>query len=194
MNIGKKVTRLIFAIICMTFVSCSDNSSSVDESDMNADSGEGTFNVSGDLEAQHQGISQFVGLKASNGDFLNLTLNVTEHPLGSQEINDFSFSIRMVGDGGPFTLEIGEYEIGQDSEGVILIVNYANRMISDETVTYGTSPNSSGTVSILSVSPTSIEATFDVMLDVDVTADEGSVNITGELIAECFTAAPGTGC
>lgn len=185
------VISIVIAIIGMVLVSCSDNSSGTN--DLDEDSGEGTINVSGDLEAQHEGLSQFIGLKSSDGGFINLTLNVTEHPLGSSEINDFSLAIRMVGDDGPFTLETGEYEIGHGSESPIIIVNYANRMISDNTVTYGTSPNSSGTVTILSVSSTSIEAVYDVTLDVDVTADLGSVNITGELSAECH-GTPASGC
>lgn len=189
------VTLPFFAILCMIFVSCSDDSSDVDDMDANLETG--SIIITGDIEAQHEGLSQYIGLRGNDGGFINLTLNVTEHPLGSAEVNDFSLSIRMVGEEGPFDLEVGEYEIGHNSEedgNPLIIVNYANRIISDETITYGTSPNSTGTVTILSVSSTSIEATFDVNLDVDVTADEGTVNVTGELNAKCSSASTGTGC
>src|SRR6056297_445773 len=193
MNI-RIATLPFFAILCMLFVSCSDDSSDVN--DMNSNLETGSIMITGDIEAQHEGLSQYIGLRSNDGGFINLTLNVTEHPLGSAEVNDFSLSIRMVGEEGPFALEVGEYEIGHNSEDdtPLIIVNYANRVISDETITYGTSPNSTGTVTILSVSSTNIEATFDVNLDVDVTADEGTVNVTGELNAKCSSASTGTGC
>jgi len=193
MNI-RIATLPFFAILCMLFVSCSDDSSDVN--DMNSNLETGSIMITGDIEAQHEGLSQYIGLRSNDGGFINLTLNVTEHPLGSAEVNDFSLSIRMVGEEGPFDLEVGEYEIGHNSEDdtPLIIVNYANRVISDETITYGTSPNSTGTVTILSVSSTNIEATFDVNLDVDVTADEGTVNVTGELNAKCSSASTGTGC
>lgn len=191
MKNSTNVIHLILAAICLMLISCSDNSSGPNESD--AGSGEGTINVSGDFSAEHDGISQYIGLKSDGDNFINLTLQVSEHPIASAEVNDFSFSIRMAGNGGPFTLETGEYEIGQDSDNPIVIVSYANRMISDNTVTYGTTPNSSGTVTILSITSTSIEAVYNVTLDVDVTADMGSVNITGELNAECHST-PGSSC
>lgn len=193
---SRKATIPFFAILCIMFLSCSDDSSNANDEDMmDTNLGNGMVNVTGDIQAQHEGVSQYFGLRSDDGGFNNLTLQITEHSFSSMEEDDFSFSIRMVGDGGPFDLELGEYEIGHESDSdALLIVSYINRTISDETITYGTSPNSTGTVTILSVSSTTIEATFDVNLDVDVTSDEGTVNITGELEAKCVTAVTGTGC
>src|SRR6056297_866959 len=182
----------IFAVICLIFISCSDNSSGLDESESDAISGEGELNVAGDIDSQHEGLSQYIGLE-SNGGWVNLTLNIADYPIGSEEVNDFSFDIRMTGDGGPFQLATGEYSIGENPEGPTVIANYANRVITNRTVTYGTSPNSSGTVTIISVNSTSVEAVFDVILYQDVTTDEGAVTITGELKAECHST-PAGGC
>ncbi len=189
-------TLPFFAILCIMFLSCSDDSSNANDADMmDANLGNGMINVTGDIQAQHEGVSQYFALTSNDGGYNNLTLLISEHSFSSMEEDDFSFSIRMVGKEGPFELEPGEYEIGHESDSdALIIVSYSNRTISDETITYGTSQNSTGTVTILSVSSTTIEAAFDVNLDVDVTADEGTVNITGELEAKCVTAAAGTGC
>lgn len=151
----------------------------------NAELGDGTVNVTGAIQSEHTGVSEYIGLRNGDG-FANLDLSVSEFPRGSSEENAFNFNIRMVGEGGPFVLEPGEYDIGeQDDGGPTIIVNYTNRVISDENMTYGTSPNSTGTVTITSVTSTSIEATFDVVLFEDVTTDEGMVNVSGELTSTC---------
>ena len=206
----KKVVLVLF--VCL-WVGCSDDSSDANNSpnpnnannlnnttnpnnsnnlnnlnnlnNTNADLGEGTVNVTGAIQTDHTGVSEYIGLKNGDG-FANLTLSVSEVARGSSEENGFGFDIRMTGEGGPFNLEPGEYSIGvQDDEGPTIIVNYTNRVISDENVTYGTSPNSTGTVTITSVTSTTIEATFDVVLFEDVTTDEGMVNVSGELSATC---------
>jgi len=187
-----KLINITLIVTALIFISCSDNSSGLDESESDAVSGEGELNVVGDIDSQHEGLSQYIGLE-SNGGWVNLTLNIAEYPIGSEEVNDFSFDIRMTGDGGPFQLETGEYNIGENPEGPTVIANYANRVITNRTVTYGTSPNSSGTVTIISVNSTSVEAVFDVILYQDVTTDEGAVTITGELKAECHST-PAGGC
>lgn len=149
------------------------------------------MNVSGDLQAQHEGVSQYVGLRSEDGDFINLTLHITEYPLGSEQLNGFSFDIRMVGNEGPFSLETGEYELGHSGE-FTMISSYSNRIVSDGVVSYSTSPNSTGTVTIVSINSSSIEAIFDVTLHL--MDGEESVNISGELNAECLTAGTGFGC
>jgi len=185
----KTIKYAAFTIIILLSYSCSDSSAGPGEIDTNPN--EGIINVTGDLQAQHEGISQYVGLRSDDGKFINLTLHVTEFPIGSEEVNDFSFDIRMLGSEGPFPLETGEYEIGE-SDDLIVLASYSNRTLSEDTVSYSTSPISSGTVTILSINSTNIEAVFDVTLHV--INDEGSVNITGELNAECLTADAGFGC
>lgn len=151
----------------------------------NGEPGDGTVNVTGAIQAEHTGVSEFIGLR-NEGGFANLTLSVSEFVRGSSEENSFLFDIRMAGEGGPFELEPGEYNVGeQDDGGPVVIVNYTNRAMSDGNVTYGTSPNSTGTVTITSVTSTGAEATFDVELYEDVTTDEGMVNVSGELTAKC---------
>lgn len=183
----KTIKYAVFSIAILISYSCSDSPSGPDEIAVNPS--EGTLNVSGDVQEEHKGVSQYVGLKSEDGDFLNLALHVTEVPLGSTEEGDFSFVIRMVGAEGPFSLETGEYELG-GNDNLSLIASYTNRTISDNTVTYSASPNSSGTVTIVSVGSENIEAVFDLTLHI--INGDGSVRITGELNAECLTA--GVGC
>lgn len=185
----KTIKYVAITIAIILSYSCSDNPSGTDEIDTNIS--EGIVNVTGDLQAQHEGVSQYVGLRTEDDDFINLSLHVTEFPIGSEEVNNFSFDIRMVGNEGPFPLETGEYEIGHSGD-VTVISSYTNRMVSDDTVHYSTAPNSSGTVTIESINSTNIVAKFDVTLHIF--NEEGSVNIKGELNAECLNADNGFGC
>ncbi|MCC5941105.1 MAG: hypothetical protein JJU37_06135 [Balneolaceae bacterium] len=189
----KHLFLFITLIIGAGLIACSDNSTGSDDTEVTP--GVGSLTVSGDLQAEHEGISQYIGLRSSEGGFINLAIHVTQFPIGSEEVNDFNFTIRMVGSEGPFTLETGEYVIGEAGNQSMLIT-YSNRTVSENTVTYGSTPNSSGTVTILSVSSTSIEAVYDVSLnqitDTGTISDENSINITGALNAEC--AAAGIGC
>ena len=185
-----KVLSLIVAL--MGVVSCSDNSS--DALDIDSVQGEGTINVTGAVEAEHEGISWFLGLK-SGGDnsYANLILTINDVGFASEEESTYSLSIRMVGDDGPFTLSTGEYEIGHDSEGPLIIVEYIYKEGSVR-AGYGTSPDASGTVTIQSISDTSVEASFDVSLEAgQSTANSGFVNVTGNLTATCADV-PNAGC
>jgi len=187
-NLEKTFIILLFISIS-GFIACSDNSTGTDETDVT--SGEGAITVTGDIQAEHEGISQYVGLRNDDGNFLNLALHVNQLGLGSDQENDFSFSIRLVGSEGPFSLETGEYQIGE-SNNVGILASYSNRTVSEDTVTYGSTPSSSGTVTILSITSTSIEVVFDVSLHL--VQEEGSVNISGAFNAECLTAGTGFGC
>ncbi len=181
--------KLLLFLLTFVFIACSDNSTGPDEADITL--GEGTLTVTGDIQAEHEGISQYVGLRNDDGNFLNLTLHVNQFGLGSDQENNFGFQIRLVGSDGPFTLDTGEYQIGV-SNNVNILASYSNRTVSENTVTYGSTPLSSGTITILSISSTSIEAVFDVSLHL--VEEEGSVNITGAFNAECLTADAGFGC
>ena len=185
----KTIKYTLFIIAIMLSYSCSDNPSGPDEIDVSPS--EGVLNVTGELQAQHEGVSQYVGLRSEGGDFINLTLHITEFPIGSGEVNDFSFDIRMVGNEGPFSLETGEYELGNSGE-FTTISSYSNRIVSDDVVIYSTTPNSNGTITIVSIGSESIKATFDVTLHIR--DSEESVNITGELNADCLAAGTGFGC
>ena len=187
-NIEKTFIILLFISIS-GFIACSDNSAGPDESDIT--SGEGTLTVTGDIQAEHEGISQYVGLRNDDGNFLNLTLHVNQFGLGSDQENNFGFQIRLVGSEGPFTLDTGKYQIGE-SNNVSILASYSNRTVSEDTVTYGSTPSSTGTFTILSTTSTSIEVIFDISLHL--VQEEGSVNISGAFNAECLTAEAGIGC
>ncbi|NBC03810.1 MAG: hypothetical protein GVY20_08920, partial [Bacteroidetes bacterium] len=66
--------RLLMVIVLAGFISCSDDSTSPDNSD--DDPGVGTVNVTGSVQAQHEGASWYAGLRSETDDFINLTLNV----------------------------------------------------------------------------------------------------------------------
>ena len=180
---------LLLFVITISFIACSDSSTGTDETDIT--SGEGAITVSGDLQAEHEGISQYVGLRNEDGDFLNLALHVSQLGLATEQESDFDFAIRLVGGEGPFSLETGDYQIGE-SNNIGMLATYSNRVVSDNTITYGSTPSSSGTITIVSMTSTSIEVVFDVTLHL--VDDEGSVNITGAFNAECLTAEAGIGC
>lgn len=182
----KKIKCLLIAIVLTGLTSCSDDSTGPGDTDTNP--GAGTVNVTGAVQAQHEGASWYVGLRSETHDFINLTLNISEQLPDEPGASSFSLSIRFTGDEGPFDLPPGEYDIGQGSDNLIVLVNYSNSQDPDNNVGYATSQNSTGTVSIESVSETRVEATYDVTIEAAPGTDEGQVNITGEINAECLLA------
>lgn len=179
---------LLLFIMTIGFIACSDSSTGTDESDVT--SGEGAISVSGDIQAVHEGISQYIGAQNADGEWFNLALHVNELGLASEQESSFGFTI-MVGSEGPFSLETGDYQIGENNN-VVMIATYSNRVDSENTITYGSTPSSSGTITIVSITSTSIEVVFDVNLHL--VEDEGSVNVAGAFNAECLTAEAGIGC
>ena len=186
-----KIKIVFMASVLLCFFSCSDDSNSTGPGETSLNSAEGSITVTGDIEAEHQGISQYVGLRNEDGNFLNLSLHVNELGLATDQESEFGFQIRMVGSEGPFSLDTGEYQIGE-SNNVGTLATYSNRTVSENTITYGSTPSSGGTVTIVSMTSTSIEVVFDVTLHLF--EEEGSVNITGAFNAECLTAEAGIGC
>jgi hypothetical protein len=178
-----KIFSLIVAL--MGVVSCSDNSTAPDNPV--PVEGEGTINVTGALEAQHEGASWFIGLKSGGGNsYLNLTFNISDVGFASEEENTYSLTITMLGNGGAFELTTGEYTLGE-SEEVLTAVNYVNKE-GAERASYGTSPDVTGTVTIQSISDTSIEASYNVRLQEVISTGflDDFVNITGDLTAKCI--------
>lgn len=192
-DIMRKIKCLLIAIVLAGFTSCSDDSTGPDNSE--DDPGVGTVNVTGAVQAQHEGASWYAGLRSETHDFINFTLNISEQLPGGSGSSSFSLSIRFTGEEGPFDLPPGEYEIGQGSDNLIVLVNYSNSVDTDNKLGYATSQHSTGTVSIESVSETRVEATYDVTIEAAPGTDEGQVNITGEINAECLLAGvSGVGC
>ncbi len=180
---------LLLFIMTISIIACSDSTTGTDDSDVTP--GEGIITVSGDIQEEHQGISQYVGLRNNDGEFLNLALHVNQLGLATEQESDFDFAIRLVGGEGPFSLETGDYQIGE-SNNIGMLATYSNRVVSDNTITYGSTPSSSGTITIVSMTSTSIEVVFDVTLHL--IEEEGSINVTGAFNAECLTADAGFGC
>jgi len=184
---------LIFAAICLMLISCSENSSGVNDSD--ADIGEGTVNITGAMEAEHQGISWYLGLRTGeNGEYANYTVSISDVPPGENQQGTFNFTIRMVGDERPFSLAAGEYNIGELDKGVLSIGSYTNRE-GDDVMSYSSSPDTDGTFTIQSVSEGNIEISFDFLLETGPTTGTGYISVTGSLFANCFTQQTGgIGC
>lgn len=180
----RKIRCLLIVIGLTVFTSCADDSTGPGDSDANP--GVGTVNVTGAVQAQHEGASWYAGLRSETHDFVNLTLNISEQLPDEAGSSSFSLSIRFTGEEGPFDLPPGEYEIGQGSDNLIVLVNYSNSVDPDNSVGYATSQSSTGTVSIESVSETRVEATYDVTIEAAPGTDEGQVNISGEIDAECL--------
>lgn len=188
-----KTRSLVIAVVLAGFISCSDDSTGPENSE--DDPGVGTVTVTGAVQAQHEGVSWYAGLRSETNDFINLTLNISDKLPDEPGVSPFSLSIRFAGDEGPFDLPPGEYEIGHNQGNIIVLVNYSNSVDDDNTVRYGTTQNSTGTVSVQSVSETRVEATYDVTIDAGQGTDEGQVNLTGEINAECLLAGvSGVGC
>lgn len=187
-SLMRHIIYLSTIIFSFLFMSCSDQSTGADDTD--ADGGEGTLVVTGALDTQHEGISWYAGLAQQEGTYFNLTLHVSDVPPGESQQNAYGFSIRMVGDEGPFNLTTGEFEIGHEAaeeNEILMITTYTNRQDGDLKA-YGASPEDTGTVTIHSISGTSIEASFDVRLKSGPNIDDGFVTISGSLQAECYSA------
>lgn len=180
-------------ILFAGFISCSDNSTGSGESETDISRGTSSFSVTGDIEADHDGVAWYAGLRSENGNFFNLSLSVSDSEIGEVETNDFNLNIRFVGNEGPFELATGEYPIGVENN-VTVISSYSNSIFSDETLIYSASPDASGSVRILSVSDTSIEASFNFTIQPGANREGDSVTISGEINAECLTAEIGFGC
>jgi|AntRauTorcE11898_2_1112593.scaffolds.fasta_scaffold06234_2 hypothetical protein len=186
----KKIKVLSLIAALMGVVSCSGNSTD----NTGPQEGKGTISVTGAVEAEHEGISWFIGLRSGGDSYINLSLHVSDVGFAVQEENTYGLSIRMVGEDGPFMLSTGEYEIGHGSEGPLIIVEYIYNE-GPARAGYGTSPDASGTVTIQSISDTSIEASFDVSLEAGPsTANSGFVNVTGNLTAKCAGIAGNSSC
>lgn len=182
-----RIMKCLFIVIILTgLTSCSDDSTGPGDTDTNP--GSGTVNVTGAVQAQHEGASWYAGLRSETHDFINLTLNISEQLPDESGASSFSLSIKFSGEEGPFDLPPGEYEIGHGSGNLIVLVNYSNSVDPDNKVGYATSQNSTGTITIQSVSETRVEATYDVTIEAAPGTDEGQVNITGEVNAECLLA------
>lgn len=188
----KYLISIIFIFTSLQFISCSDSSTGNEDSE--TESGEGTVNVSGAFEAQHEGSSWYVGLKiGENGGYANYTMHISDVPPGETQQSSYSFNIRLVGDEGPFELTTGEYTVGEVDKGVLSISSYSNRE-GTNTRSYTSSPDTDGTFTIRSISETSVEASFDLQLEAGASTETGFITITGTLFAECINQAGGTGC
>lgn len=192
----KKIKLLFIAAILSGLTSCSDDSTGPEETDVG--SGEGEINVTGAQQAQHEGVAWYVGLRSDN-DFINLTLSLSEYLPTESDDSPYGLSIRFIGNDGPFSLDTTTYTNGVASEDVLISVTYSKTLENGEKAIYSTGPNSTGSITILSISDTSIEVAFDVTIESDHVeagqeTEEGSVNIAGEISAECLTAEAGIGC
>lgn len=189
----KYLISIIFIFTSLQFISCSD--SSTGNEDPETESGEGVVNVSGALETQHQGISWYAGLQIEEeGEYANYTMHVSDVAPGENQQSSYSFSIRMVGDEGPFELTTGEYQVGEVDKGVLSISSYTNREGTNRR-SYSSSPDTDGTFTIRSKSGTSVEATFDLQLEAGPSTEAGYITITGSLSANCFSSQTGgIGC
>jgi len=181
---GHKIKIFSLIAVLMGVVSCSDTT----DSGITIPEGQGTINVTGALETDHEGTSWFFGLSSEEqNSYNNFTLSLSDVGFASQEESTYIFSIRMIGNGGPFELTTGEYTLGE-SEEVITAVSYTNKE-GAERASYGTSPDVTGTVTIQSISDTSIEASYNVRLQEVISTGflDNFVNITGDLTATCIT-------
>jgi len=189
----KKINLIFISILFAGFMSCSDNSTGPGEADTDLSRGTSSFNVTGDIEANHDGVAWYVGLRSEGGNFLNLSLTVSDSELGDEEDNDFNLTFRFVGNEGPFELETREYPIGAENN-VVVFSSYSNSVVSDETLFYAASPNATGSIRILSFSDTSIEASFNFTIEPGRNREGDPVTISGEINAECLTAEINFGC
>ena len=188
----KKIKVIFMSIMLVGLMSCSDNSTGPG-ADTDLSRGTSSFSVTGDIEADHDGVAWYVGLRSDGGNIINLSLSVSDSEFDEQGDNDFNLSIRFVGSEEPFELATGEYPIGAGNN-VAVLPTYSNSVISDGTLVYSASPETSGSVRILSVTDTSIEASFNFTIQAGANREGESVTISGEINAECLTAEINFGC
>ncbi len=173
---------LLIVIVLAGLVSCSDESTGPENSE--SDIGNGTVNVTGAFEAQHEGFSWYVGLKVGEeGKYANYTMNVSDVP-ATEGDGSYNFTIRFFADEAPFALTAGEYTVGEEEKGALVAGIYTNRNGSDS-ISYGISPDSEGTVTIESITDNSVKASFDLVLDASPNTEEGMITVKGNLYANC---------
>lgn len=189
-----KLIKIVVVIALISgLMACSNDSTGPGGNDTDLKLRTSSFNVSGDIEADHDGVAWYVGLRSDNGNFINLSLSVSDSDIDEDGNDDFNLSLRFIGNEGPFELTAREYPIGSDGN-VTVFSSYSNSTFSDETVVYSASPDASGSIRILSVSDTSIEASFSFTIQAGANTEGESVTITGEMNSECLTAETSFGC
>lgn len=182
-----KITRtLLFIILFIYGLGCSDDSTGPGGNEVEVNSGLGTISVTGAIEAEHEGVSYYIPLKSQSGDFNNLTIRISDtDPTEGNENPLFGLRIIMVGQEGPFELNEGQFELG-DSGTVAMVATYDNNIGPDGSVIYSTSTETDGTLTILSNSSNQIEGTYSFQLEAGNNTDSGFVTVSGEFNAECI--------
>ncbi|MEX2348016.1 MAG: hypothetical protein WD511_02260 [Balneolaceae bacterium] len=169
-------------------ISCSDNSSGSEE--INDIVGAGSFSVSGDLEAQHEGAAYFT-LTKMNGNVVGIRIHIAEaHPTDRDDSYNPSYTLLFMADNGgdPFSLSPTTYEVGQLSDDNLTFAGlYTHRIDADEVVGFN-SRNYSGTLTISSYSDEIMEAVFEFTAENDIGETEGDevITLSGEFTAKCF--------
>lgn len=168
------------------FLSCSNNSTNSD----NTKDGEsvGSFQVTGDLEANQEGAAYFTVLK-NNGNLLGIRIHIVEsHPLDRDDSYDPQYTLTLIADrnGEPISLSTGNYDIGTLSDDELMFAGvYTHRVSADVVNGY---QHQRGSVRITSYSKDLIEASFELTaIDFGDGAEEDKIiSISGVFSAECY--------
>ncbi|MEX0844695.1 MAG: hypothetical protein WD022_05415 [Balneolaceae bacterium] len=180
---------LVSIILSLTiFLSCSNNSTDSDVLDVGE--GIGSFTVTGDVEAEREGVSYFT-VTRSDGDLLGIRIHIEKaHPLDRDDSynSDYSFTLLADKDGEPFTLTTGTYEIGLLSDDNLAFAGVYTHRISADVVNGYQSADQGGSITISSSSDEMIQASFEFKaIDYGDGAEEDKVvTISGEFTSKCF--------
>lgn len=184
-----KICFVSLLFFLTTILSCSDNStdSGDTEEELNADTGSGSFTVTGNLDEQHDGAAYFTVMKL-NGNLVGIRIHIVEvHPDERDfDTYDPSYSLLLLADigGEPFSLSSGTYEMGELSDDELKFAG----LYTQDGIGYHTR-NHEGTLTISSSSDKTIEATFEFTAEgeaADGSDAGGIITASGEFNAECF--------
>jgi hypothetical protein len=182
----KNLISTLFLLSILLFTSCSDNPNK-NKPEKVEKAKKGIINVSGAVEAHHEGSTWYNGVQLGNeGKYVNYTITTTDVLPSSGEVGSYSFAIRFFPVNGSFKVEEGEYIIGDNSKGVKVAGIYSDRS-GAKSISYGLSPKNEGTITIESKTDNSVEVSFELKLYNSPNTKEGFIIVTGSISADCLT-------
>lgn len=173
----KKYKYPAIILTLLIIISCSDNATGPDGSDLNQ--GEGVFTVTGAINAEHSGEAWYTVDPRDDGTVFQLFVSDVEFSANPDTNENVTFVLEFRQDSGSdsFSISTGEYNLGANAPFRGMFADVATA------TAYETIGNSGGTLNITSHSSGLVEAEFEF----SATGPEGgSVTVTGGLRANCI--------
>lgn len=171
----KNLSKLFLFILIIT--SCSDDSSG--PGDLGLNEGKGSFTVTGDVNAEHEGEAWYVIDRDNNGTVFQIFVSDIEFSTEPQ-VDDVQFVLEFKQDSGSnsFSISTGDFNMGENAtfRGIFADV--------PTTTGYETLGNNGGSLTIFSYSNGLVDAEFEFAATDPIGG--ASVTVSGALRATCL--------